>query len=376
MSPTLALTLDLIRCPSVTPVDANCQELMIQRLEKIGFVVERLRFGEVDNFWARRGTVSPVLAFAGHTDVVPTGSLSAWHSEPFAPEIRDGVLYGRGAADMKGSLAAMVVACENFVAQHPNHQGSIAFLITSDEEGVAKDGTVKVVEHLEARQEKMTWCLVGEPSSSKAIGDVIKNGRRGSLNGILKVIGKQGHVAYPQLADNPIHKVAPALAELTNQIWDNGNSFFPATSFQISNIHSGTGANNVIPADIDVVFNFRFSTEVTAEQLKERTEAILNKHGLSYDLAWSLSGLPFLTAKGELVAASVAAIKEVTGLDTELSTSGGTSDGRFIAPTGAQVLELGPINATIHQINECVNVADLDILTQLYQGILVRLLAK
>ena len=376
MSPTLALTLDLIRCPSVTPVDANCQELMIQRLEKIGFVIERLRFGDVDNFWARRGTVSPVLAFAGHTDVVPTGSLSAWHSEPFAPEIRDGVLYGRGAADMKGSLAAMVVACENFVAQHPNHQGSIAFLITSDEEGVAKDGTVKVVEHLEARQEKMTWCLVGEPSSSQTIGDVIKNGRRGSLNGILKVIGKQGHVAYPQLADNPIHKVAPALAELTNQVWDNGNSFFPATSFQISNIHSGTGANNVIPADIDVVFNFRFSTEVTAEQLKERTEAILNKHGLSYDLAWSLSGQPFLTAKGELVAASVAAIKEVTGLDTKLSTSGGTSDGRFIAPTGAQVLELGPINATIHKINECVNAADLDTLTEIYEGILVRLLGK
>jgi succinyl-diaminopimelate desuccinylase len=292
------------------------------------------------------------------------------------PEIRDGVLYGRGAADMKGSLAAMVVACENFVAQHPNHQGSIAFLITSDEEGVAKDGTVKVVEYLEARQEKMTWCLVGEPSSSKAIGDVIKNGRRGSLNGILKVIGKQGHVAYPQLANNPIHKVAPALAELTSEVWDNGNAFFPATSFQISNIHSGTGANNVIPADIDVVFNFRFSTEVTAEQLKERTEAILNKHGLSYDLAWSLSGQPFLTAKGELVAASVAAIKEVTGLDTELSTSGGTSDGRFIAPTGAQVLELGPLNATIHQINECVNVADLDTLTKLYEGILVRLLAK
>lgn len=376
MSPTLALTLDLIRCPSVTPVDANCQELMIQRLEKIGFSIERLRFGEVDNFWARRGTTAPVLAFAGHTDVVPTGSLSAWHSEPFAPEIRDGVLYGRGAADMKGSLAAMVVACENFVAQHPNHQGSIAFLITSDEEGVAKDGTVKVVEHLEARQEKMTWCLVGEPSSSKAIGDVIKNGRRGSLNGILKVIGKQGHVAYPQLANNPIHKIAPALAELTAQVWDNGNAFFPATSFQISNIHSGTGANNVIPADIDVIFNFRFSTEVTAEQLKERTEAILNKHGLTYDLAWSLSGLPFLTAKGELVAASVAAIKEVTGLDTELSTSGGTSDGRFIAPTGAQVLELGPINATIHQINECVSVADLDTLTKLYEGILVRLLAQ
>lgn len=376
MSATLDLTLDLIRCPSVTPVDANCQELMIQRLEKIGFHIERLRFGDVDNFWARRGTTAPVFAFAGHTDVVPTGTLTAWHNDPFQPEIRDGVLYGRGAADMKGSLAAMVVACENFVAQHPNHQGSIAFLITSDEEGVAKDGTVKVVEHLEARQEKITWCLVGEPSSSKTLGDVIKNGRRGSLNGILKVIGIQGHVAYPQLADNPIHKAAPALAELAAEVWDNGNAFFPATSFQISNIHAGTGANNVIPADIEVVFNFRFSTEVTAEQLKARTEAILAKHGLKYDLAWSLSGHPFLTAKGELVAASVEAIKEVAGIDTELSTSGGTSDGRFIAPTGAQVLELGPINATIHKINECVNVADLDALTKMYEGILVRLLAK
>ncbi|MFO1391110.1 MAG: succinyl-diaminopimelate desuccinylase [Agitococcus sp.] len=376
MSATLDLTLDLIRCPSVTPVDANCQELMIKRLEKIGFHIERLRFGDVDNFWARRGTTAPVFAFAGHTDVVPTGTLTAWHNDPFQPEIRDGVLYGRGAADMKGSLAAMVVACENFVAQHPNHQGSIAFLITSDEEGVAKDGTVKVVEHLEARQEKITWCLVGEPSSSKTLGDVIKNGRRGSLNGILKVIGIQGHVAYPQLADNPIHKAAPALAELAAEVWDNGNEFFPATSFQISNIHAGTGANNVIPADIEVVFNFRFSTEVTAEQLKTRTEAILAKHGLKYDLAWSLSGHPFLTAKGELVAASVEAIKEVAGIDTELSTSGGTSDGRFIAPTGAQVLELGPINATIHKINECVNVADLDALAKMYEGILVRLLAK
>lgn len=376
MSATLDLTLDLIRCPSVTPVDANCQELMIQRLEKIGFTIERLRFGDVDNFWARRGSTTPVFAFAGHTDVVPTGTLSAWHNDPFQPEIRDGVLYGRGAADMKGSLAAMVVACENFVAQHPHHQGSIAFLITSDEEGVAKDGTVKVVEHLEARQEKITWCLVGEPSSSKVLGDVIKNGRRGSLNGILKVIGIQGHVAYPQLADNPIHKAAPALAELAAEVWDHGNEFFPATSFQISNIHAGTGANNVIPADIEVVFNFRFSTEVTAEQLKARTEAILAKHSLKYDLAWSLSGHPFLTAKGELVAASVEAIKEVVGIDAELSTSGGTSDGRFIAPTGAQVLELGPINATIHKINECVNVADLDALTKMYEGILVRLLAK
>jgi succinyl-diaminopimelate desuccinylase len=375
MSPTLALTLDLIRCPSVTPVDANCQELMIQRLETIGFHIERLRFGEVDNFWARRGTTEPVFAFAGHTDVVPTGTLSAWHSEPFQPEIRDGVLYGRGAADMKGSLAAMVVACEQFVAKHPNHRGSIAFLITSDEEGVATDGTVKVVEHLEARQEKMTWCLVGEPSSTTTIGDVIKNGRRGSLNAALTVIGVQGHVAYPQLADNPIHRIAPALAELTAEVWDNGNAFFPATSFQISNINSGTGATNVIPADVKVLFNFRFSTEVTAEQLKARSEAILQKHGLKYDIVWNLSGLPFLTAKGELVAASVAAIKEVVGIDTELSTSGGTSDGRFIAPTGAQVLELGPINATIHKINECVNAADLDTLTEIYEGILVRLLA-
>jgi succinyl-diaminopimelate desuccinylase len=376
MSPTLALTLDLIRCPSVTPVDANCQELMIQRLEAIGFYIERLRFGEVDNFWARRGTTEPVFAFAGHTDVVPTGTLSAWHSEPFQPEIRDGMLYGRGAADMKGSLAAMVVACEQFVAKHPNHHGSIAFLITSDEEGVATDGTIKVVEHLEARQEKMTWCLVGEPSSTTTIGDVIKNGRRGSLNAALTVIGVQGHVAYPQLADNPIHRIAPALAELTAEVWDNGNAFFPATSFQISNINSGTGATNVIPADVNVLFNFRFSTEVTAEQLKARSEAILQKHGLKYDIVWNLSGLPFLTAKGELVAASVAAIKQVVGIDTELSTSGGTSDGRFIAPTGAQVLELGPINATIHKINECVNAADLDTLTEIYEGILLRLLGK
>jgi succinyl-diaminopimelate desuccinylase len=374
MSPTLALTLDLIRCPSVTPVDANCQELMIQRLEAIGFAIERLRFGDVDNFWARRGNTEPVFAFAGHTDVVPTGALSAWQSEPFLPEIRDGVLYGRGAADMKGSLAAMVVACERFVAKHPDHRGSIAFLITSDEEGVATDGTVKVVEHLEARQEKMTWCLVGEPSSTTTIGDVIKNGRRGSLNALLKVIGIQGHVAYPQLADNPIHRAAPALAELTAEVWDNGNDFFPATSFQISNINAGTGATNVIPGDLTVLFNFRFSTEVTAEQLKARAEAILHKHGLKYDIVWNLSGLPFLTAKGELVAASVAVIKEVVGIDTELSTSGGTSDGRFIAPTGAQVLELGPLNATIHKVNECVNAADLDTLTEIYEGILVRLL--
>lgn len=374
LSPTLDLTLALMREPSVTPFDANCQTLMIDRLEKIGFRVERLRFGDVDNFWARRGDTGPVLAFAGHTDVVPTGPVENWSVQPFAPEIRDGMLIGRGAADMKGSLAAMVVACERFVAAHPDHTGSIAFLITSDEEGVAINGTVKVVEHLEARNEKITWALVGEPSSSEKLGDVIKNGRRGSLNGILTVIGVQGHVAYPQKADNPIHRAAPALAELTAEVWDHGNAFFPATSFQISNISAGTGANNVIPGEMKVVFNFRFSTEVTDAELRERTEAILKKHGLLYKLDWSLSGHPFLTAKGELVSAAVDSIREICGIDTELSTSGGTSDGRFIAPTGAQVLELGPLNATIHKVNEEVRAADLDTLTDVYERILVKLL--
>lgn len=375
LSPTLDLTLALMREPSVTPFDANCQTLMIERLEKIGFTVERLRFADVDNFWARRGTSGPVLAFAGHTDVVPTGPVENWSVQPFAPEIRDGMLIGRGAADMKGSLAAMVVACERFVARHPDHHGSIAFLITSDEEGVAVNGTVKVVEHLEARGEKMTWALVGEPSSSRQLGDVIKNGRRGSLNGILTVQGTQGHVAYPQLADNPIHRAAPALAELAAEVWDRGNEFFPATSFQISNISAGTGANNVIPGEMKVVFNFRFSTEVTAAQLRERTEAILQKHGLRYVLDWSLSGQPFLTAKGELVAAAVDSIREICGIEAELSTSGGTSDGRFIAPTGAQVLELGPLNATIHKVNEEVRAADLDTLTDIYERMLIKLLA-
>ncbi len=375
LSPTLDLTLALMREPSVTPFDANCQTLMIERLEKIGFTVERLRFGDVDNFWARRGTSGPVLAFAGHTDVVPTGPVENWSVQPFAPEIRDGMLIGRGAADMKGSLAAMVVACERFVAAHPAHRGSIAFLITSDEEGVAVNGTVKVVEHLEARNEKITWALVGEPSSSKQLGDVIKNGRRGSLNGVLTVLGTQGHVAYPQLADNPIHRAAPALAELAAEIWDHGNDFFPATSFQISNIAAGTGANNVIPGEMQVVFNFRFSTEVTEAQLRARTEAILHKHGLRYALDWKLSGHPFLTARGEIVEAAVASIREICGIDTELSTSGGTSDGRFIAPTGAQVLELGPLNATIHKVNEEVRAADLDTLTDIYERILVKLLA-
>lgn len=375
MSATLDLTLDLISRPSVTPIDADCQTIMAERLAKIGFHIEKMRFGDVDNLWARRGTTAPLFCFAGHTDVVPTGDLGKWSSAPFTPEIRDGQLYGRGTADMKSALAAMVVACERFVTEHPNHQGSVAFLITSDEEGPSINGTVKVIETLEARNEKIKWCLVGEPSSTTTLGDVIKNGRRGSLNGILTVHGKQGHVAYPHLADNPIHRAAPAITELSNEVWDRGNDFFPATSFQISNLSSGTGANNVIPADINIVFNFRFSTELTADQLKARTHAILDKHNLKYTLDWTLSGHPFLTAEGELVAAAQAAIRETVGIETELSTSGGTSDGRFIAPTGAQVLELGVLNATIHQINEHVDVASLELLTDIYQSILVKLLA-
>jgi len=375
LSPTLKFTLDLIREPSVTPFDADCQTLMIRRLEAIGFRIERLRFGDVDNFWARRGDQAPVFCFAGHTDVVPTGPIEQWKIPPFEPCIEGGMLTGRGAADMKGSLAAMVVACERFVAEHPDHRGSIAYLITSDEEGVAVDGTVRVVETLEARQEKIDWCLVGEPSSTAQVGDVIKNGRRGSLGGILTVHGRQGHVAYPHLADNPIHRALPALAELAAETWDHGNEFFPATSFQISNINAGTGANNVIPGDLEVVFNFRFSTELTETQLRERTESVLQRHGLNYTLNWKLSGHPFLTPRGDLVNAAVAAIYQVTGRDTELSTSGGTSDGRFIAPTGAQVVELGPVNKTIHQINECVSANDLDTLTDIYEQLLKKLLA-
>ena len=375
LSPTLQLALDLIRCPSVTPDDAGCQEMMIQRLEAIGFRTERLRFGDVDNFWAVRGDSGPLLAFAGHTDVVPTGPEANWNNPPFAPRIIDGMLHGRGAADMKGSLAAMVVACENFVAQHPDHRGRIAFLITSDEEGPSINGTVKVVEWLEANHTKITWCIVGEPSSTQVVGDVIKNGRRGSLGGVLTVKGIQGHVAYPHLADNPIHKLAPALAELAAEHWDDGNEFFPATSFQVSNINGGTGATNVIPGTVEVVFNFRFSTELTDAILRERTEAILKKHGLNYDLTWTLSGQPFLTPRGDLVNAVIAAIKSETGRDAELSTSGGTSDGRFIAPTGAQVVELGPINATIHKVDECISAADLETLTGIYEKALENLLA-
>ncbi len=374
MSATLELAKALIRRPSITPDDAGCQELMIQRLQAIGFTIERLRFGEVDNFWARRGKQGPVLCFAGHTDVVPTGPESAWRSPPFQPTVHQGLLYGRGAADMKGSLAAMITACERFVAAQPGHHGSIAFLITSDEEGPSIDGTVKVVEHLESRGEKIDYCLVGEPSSSEVLGDVIKNGRRGSLNGRLVVHGVQGHIAYPHLARNPVHLAAPALAELAAEHWDQGNEFFPATSFQISNIQAGTGATNVIPGRLEVLFNFRFSTELTDEQLKRRVTAILDKHGLDYELEWTLSGQPFLTPPGKLVHGVRNAIAQVTGRQARLSTSGGTSDGRFIAPTGAQVVELGPLNATIHKIDECVAVDDLDILSRIYERILANLL--
>ena len=374
-SDTLELSLQLLRQPSVTPIDHTCQTIMADRLSAIGFNIENMRFEDVDNLWARRGTASPVFCFAGHTDVVPTGHLDAWESDPFLPEIRDGKLYGRGSADMKTALAAMVVASERFVKNHPNHKGSIAFLITSDEEGPSINGTVKVVETLEARNEKMTWCLVGEPSSTDTLGDIVKNGRRGSLNAVLTVKGKQGHVAYPHLAINPIHTASKALSELCDTVWDNGNEYFPATSFQVSNIQAGTGATNVVPGTMTVTFNFRYSTEVTADQLKLRVLEILDRHHVDYDIEWTLSGLPFLTPVGELVNAARTAIKNVTGTETELSTSGGTSDGRFIAPTGAQVLELGVLNATIHQINEHVNIDELEPLAEIYEQILVELLA-
>lgn len=376
MSATLALTEDLIRRDSVTPDDKGCQQLLADRLSAIGFDIEYLRFDDTDNIWARRGKTGPIFAFAGHTDVVPTGPIENWESHPFQPEIRNGLLYGRGTADMKGSIAAMVTACERFVVQHPEHDGSIAFLITSDEEGPATNGTIKVIETLEARNEKIDWCLVGEPSSTHKVGDIVKNGRRGSLNGRLTIKGKQGHIAYPHLANNPIHLTVPALTELCSIEWDQGNDDFPPTSFQISNINSGTGVTNVIPGTSDVIFNFRYSTEVTHEQLQEGVEAILNKHELEYDLTWELSGKPFRTASGELVDSVKKAINAITGYDTELSTSGGTSDGRFIAPTGAQVVELGPLNDTIHQIDECVSVDDLNILSQIYQSVLQNLFIK
>lgn len=376
MEKTLALCCELIRHPSVTPDDAGCQALMMDRLAALGFSCTALRFGEVDNFWAERGNDGPILVFAGHTDVVPTGPVEQWHNPPFEPTLVEGSLYGRGAADMKGSLAAMVVACEEFVDQHPDHPGRIGFLITSDEEGDAIDGTVKVMDYLQQQGKPIDWCLVGEPSSSASLGDVIKNGRRGSLGAVLTVNGIQGHIAYPQLADNPIHRALPALAALTAEVWDHGNEFFPPTSLQISNINGGTGVTNVIPGTLQVLFNFRFSTEVTDTVLRERTQAILDAHALDYDIKWSLSGQPFLTPSGELVEAAVSSIAAVTGLATELSTSGGTSDGRFIAPSGAQVVEVGPINASIHKLNENVLAADLPRLADIYRGILERLLLQ
>lgn len=375
VSPTIALAQDLMSRASVTPADKGCQELMIARLEAIGFTIERMRFGEVDNFWARRGTSAPVLAFAGHTDVVPSGPVDQWHTPPFEPTIKDGYLYGRGAADMKGSLAAWVVALEEFIAQHPNHRGSLALLITSDEEGPFVDGTMRVISTLEARGEKMDWCIVGEPSSTNTLGDVIKNGRRGSLTANITAKGIQGHVAYPHLVDNPIHKIAPVLAELAATRWDEGNNSFPPTSFQIANINGGTGASNVVPGHVDIMCNFRYSTELTADELTAKVEAMLAKHKIDYDIHWTYNGLPFLTESGALVDACRDAIKATTGTDTQLSTAGGTSDGRFIAPTGAQVVELGPCNGTIHKLNECVKVSDLEQLTQVYLGVLTRLMA-
>ncbi len=376
LTPTLELALDLISRPSVTPEDAGCQDLMIERLEKLGFTIEPMPFGEVKNFYAKRGNSGPNLCFAGHTDVVPTGPESEWKVPPFKPEIIDGTLYGRGAADMKGSLAAMVTAVENFVTEHPDHNGQISFLITSDEEGPFVDGTTRVVDALMAREEKVDWCIVGEPSSTKTLGDIIKNGRRGSFSGDLTVYGKQGHVAYPHLAINPIHLAAPALDELAKTVWDQGNEFFPPTSFQVSNIQSGTGATNVVPGKLSAQFNFRFSSELTFDDLKAKVIEILDKHELNYDIEWTYNGLPFLTKPGELVDAIVDAVQTTVDITPELSTSGGTSDGRFIAKMGTQVVELGPINATIHQINECVDAESLNQLSLIYQRILTNLMAK
>ncbi|MCE7518883.1 succinyl-diaminopimelate desuccinylase [Vreelandella titanicae] len=377
LSPTLTLAFELLSRASVTPDDEGCQELMIERLAALGFHIERLPFGDVKNFWAVRGHHGPVVAFAGHTDVVPSGPYTNWQYPPFEPCIDDeGMLCGRGAADMKGSLASMLTAVERFVANHPNHDGRIAFLITSDEEGPAVDGTRAVIEHLRERNERLDYCIVGEPSSTTRLGDVIKNGRRGSLGATLHIKGVQGHVAYPHLARNPIHQAMPALDALVNEHWDAGNDFFPATSFQISNLRAGTGATNVIPGDVEVVFNFRFSTEVTSDELKARTETILDQHGLEYQIDWTLNGEPFLTAEGALVDAAIKGVEAVTGERPALSTSGGTSDGRFIATLGAQVVELGPLNDTIHKVNERVRASDLDDLSRIYEATLQALLSS
>lgn len=374
MSNTLELAKELISRPSVSPEDAGCQDILIERLQKIGFTVNKLPFEDVNNFWAQRGSTGPLFVFAGHTDVVPPGPLELWNTDPFTPTEIEGNLYGRGAADMKSSLAAMVTAVENFVADNPDHPGSIGFLITSDEEADAKNGTVKVVEHLMNQEVKIDYCLIGEATSDQQFGDTIKNGRRGTLSGKLTIYGTQGHIAYPHLCDNPIHNSAKVIASLTNTVWDQGNEYFSATSFQISNIHAGTGANNVIPGELEILFNFRFSTEVTANDLKKQTEDIINKHSVTFDIEWSTPGDPFLTPAAKLSDAVSSAIKKVTSINPVLSTSGGTSDGRFIAKTGCEVLEFGPINESIHKVNEHTNIIDLDNLSKTYQHCLSKIL--
>ena len=376
MSPSLALTEDLLRRPSVSPEDLGCLDVIAARLAPLGFRIERLDFGPVANLWARRRDDGPVLCFAGHTDVVPTGPREEWTTDPFEPVVIDGVLYGRGAADMKSGLAAMVTALERFVANHPDHRGSLAVLFTSDEEGPSVDGTRKVVEVLAARDERIDWCVVGEPTSAKVLGDTIKVGRRGSLSGRLTVHGVQGHIAYPQFADNPVHRFAPALAELVATHWDDGNEFFQPTSFQVSNIAAGTGAPNVIPGELKVRTNLRFSTEQTVETLQKRVLEILDRHGVNYTVDWHISGLPFLTRPGTLTQAVERAVRETMGRAPEHSTTGGTSDGRFISPTGAQVVELGVVNATIHKVNECVRVADIDVLSRAYERVMELLLGR
>ena len=374
MNNTLDLAKSLISQASITPDDKGCQSIMIERLKKIGFEVHSLKFADVDNFWATRGSSGPIFAFAGHTDVVPAGNEDEWNTVPFEPTIKDGYLYGRGAADMKGGLAAMVTATESFVKDNPNHKGTIAFLITSDEEGVAINGTVKVMDYLKENNQKIDYCLLGEPSSTSVTGDVIKNGRRGSLNGVINVNGQQGHVAYPHLAKNPIHLFSQALSDLCAQEWDSGNEYFPATSFQVSNIHSGDGVTNVIPGKAKIMFNFRYSTETTKEELMAKVHEILDNHKIDYTIDWSHSGYPFLTPVGDLVSACVTAVEETKDITPELSTSGGTSDGRFIAQEGTQIVELGPVNATIHQVNESILVEDLEDLSHIYSKVLSKIL--
>jgi succinyl-diaminopimelate desuccinylase len=373
---TLSLTRELIARRSITPKDGGCQELLGQRLARLGFSIEPVRRGDVTNLWARRGTARPLLCFVGHTDVVPTGPLEQWHSDPFVPTEREGKLFGRGAADMKTSIAAFVVAVEDFLARHPSHKGSIALLITSDEEGPAVDGTVRVVELLKSRGERIDYCLVGEPTCAARLGDTIKNGRRGSLSGTLRVKGIQAHIAYPHLGKNPVHLVAPALAELAQTEWDKGNESFPPTTWQISNIHGGTGADNVTPGEVEIRFNFRFGTASPADTLKQRAHAILDRHGLDYRLDWTLSAVPYLTPRGKLVDALSAAIREVTGAAPDVSTTGGTSDGRFIAEICSEVLEFGPVNATIHKLNEHIDLAAIEPLREIYLRLLARLLAS